>query len=98
MVRLAVCLASAAKFEALERGLIDPADTLRHVKTFNRIVNPMAKAEIITGHSFRVSFLTKWLGEMVRLAVKWREGLSIWLTPFHSVIRKAFTAFGKMFT
>ena len=29
----------------------------------------MAKAEIVTPHSFRVSFLTKWLGEMVRLAV-----------------------------
>ena len=78
MVKLAVCLASAGKFEALERGLIDPADTLGHQKTFNRIVNPMAKAEIITSHSFRVSFLTKWLCEMVRLAVKWREGLSIW--------------------
>ena len=98
MVRLAVCLASAAKFEALERALIDPADTLRHQKTFNRIVNPMAKAEIITSHSFRVSFLTKWLGEMVRLAVKRREGLSIWPTPFELVIRKTFTTFGKTFT
>ena len=29
----------------------------------------MAKAEIITPHSFSVSFLTKWLGEMVRLAI-----------------------------
>ena len=96
-MKLAVCLASAAKFEALERGLIDPADTLGHQKTFNRIVNPMAKAEIITGHSFRVSFLTKWLGKMVRLAVKWREGLSIWPTPFDLVIRKTFTTFGKTF-
>ena len=31
----------------------------------NLILNPMANAEIITSHSFRVSFLTNWLGEMV---------------------------------